>query len=513
MTAKEAEQDTEPKPLQVKLEDATELPSVVAASNNFGFELYRELAKDPANTNLFLSPYSVSSALMMTIEGARGDTAREMGAALQFPDNLLNTDDNQSNSPWQKNPVHLGFAAINQLLLGKDDAQISEIKEAIALKREQLEAAKQKLAEIKRTGEWKALPEAEQAEQLVADELNAALAQINQYELNVANALWGEKTYPFDPNFTKTINQYYGTGGVFSADFINAFPEERNRINSWVEDNTNNRIENLIPQIPTEVAKDLRLIVVNALFFKGEWAEPFGEAETKQEPFYLADGSTAQTTLMQNPEHPSARYAAFNADGSVFDTPLRQQAGQTGGLYPAESGFAMLELPYKGDELSMVLVAPFEADGLEAIEQSITATSLTRWLEALQQRKTHVVMPRFTLEQSFQLKQPLQAMGIDHAFNLRTADFSALTLSTDPNDRLFISEVVHKTFLEVSEKGTEAAAATAVVMMRTTSMRKTFPFTPVFRADKPFLFLIRDKRTGVVLFLGRLSTPLPEQTN
>ena len=210
---------------------------------------------------------------------------------------------------------------------------------------------------------------------------------------------------------------------------------------------------------------------------------------------------------MQNPEHPSARYAAFNADGSVFDTPLRQEAGQTQGLYPAESGFAVLELPYKGDELSMVLVAPFEPDGLEAIEQSITAASLTRWLEALQQRKTHVVMPRFTLEQSFQLKQPLQAMGIDHAFNPRTADFSALTLSTDPNDRLFISEVAHKTFLEVSEKGTEAAAATAVVMMRVTSAPRTFPFTPIFRADKPFLFLIRDKRTGVVLFLGRMTSP------
>ena len=507
MTTEEDKQDVAPKPLQVKLEDATELPSVVAASNNFGFELYRELAKNPTNTNLFLSPYSISSALMMTVEGARGDTAREMGAVLQFPNNLLNTDDNQPDSPWQTKPVHLGFAAINQLLLGKDDAQINEIKETIALKRGQLEAAKQKLAEIKRTAQWAALHEAEQAERLVADEINTALAQIDQYELNVANALWGERTYPFDPNFTKTINQYYGTNGVFSADFINAFPEERIRINSWVEDNTNNRIENLIPELPAAAAKDLRLIVVNALFFKGEWAEPFDEAETKQEPFYLEDGSTAQTALMQNPEHPLARYAAFNADGSVFDTPLRQQAGQTEGLYPAESGFTMLELPYKGDELSMVLVAPFEADGLEAIEQSITATSLTRWLEALQQRKTHVVMPRFTLEQSFQLKQPLQAMGIDHAFNPRTADFSALTLSTDPNDRLFISEVAHKTFLEVSEKGTEAAAATAVVMMRVTSAPRTIPFTPIFRADKPFLFLIRDKRTGVVLFLGRMTSP------
>ena len=121
----------------------------------------------------------------------------------------------------------------------------------------------------------------------MADEINTALAQIDQYELNVANALWGEKTYPFDPNFTKTINQYYGTNGVFSADFINAFPEERIRINSWVEDNTNNRIENLIPELPAAAAKDLRLIVVNALFFKGEWAEPFDEAETKQEPCLL----------------------------------------------------------------------------------------------------------------------------------------------------------------------------------------------------------------------------------
>lgn len=304
-----------------------------------------------------------------------------------------------------------------------------------------------------------------------------------------------------------TINRHYGTDGVVAADFKNDFVTERLRINRWFEQQTNKRIRGLVPELPPLVAKELRLVLINAIYFKGEWSVPFDEAETEDRPFLLADGGEINVPIMQNRQLTLGRYVALNGDGSVFDTPEQMHAGQTDGLYPDDSGFAVLELPYKGDALSMVLIAPNTAAGLPAIEKTITAAALDGWVSALSLRKTHILLPRFKLEESYGLKAPLKNMGMETAFNPRTADFTGLTTSTASRDRLFISKVIHKAFVEVSEKGTEAAAATAVMMGRPTSVPQVFPFTPVFRADRPFLFLIRDRRTGAVLFLGRLSEP------
>ena len=196
-------------------------------------------------------------------------------------------------------------------------------------------------------------------------------------------------------------------------------------------------------------------------------------------------------------------YAAFNADGTLFDTPLRIPFDvHEARFYPDAQGFTMLEMPYKGRGLSMVVLVPQAADGPSALEKSLTAANLQTWIGKLQKRKTNVFLPRFKLETNYEMKGTLQALGMTRAFNRGEAEFEGMCASADPNLKLFIDTVIHKAFVEVNEKGTEAAAATVIGMMGGSARPKDKPFTPTFRADKPFVFLIRDKATGSILFLG-----------
>jgi serine protease inhibitor len=210
------------------------------------------------------------------------------------------------------------------------------------------------------------------------------------------------------------------------------------------------------------------------------------------------------------------RYAAFNADGSFFPTPSEVPAGRDPDpktVYPGKNGFVMLELPYKGGDLSMVAIVPQDAGGLEELETKLSGDALQNWIGKLQRRAVHVYLPKFKLETEYPMKPTLVAMGMIRAFDNPGfpdgAQFEGMCASQDPEQRLFLAEVIHKAFVEVSEKGTEAAAATAILAPAAADEPEpaTVPFTPTFRADKPFLFLIRDIKTGTVLFLGRMVRP------
>jgi serine protease inhibitor len=484
---------------------------VVQANSDFAIDLYRQLAKENAGESLFFSPYSISSALAMAAEGARGQTAAEMGQVLRFPE-AARSAGNEAR-PWEMALIHKGIAAINRRInrADQDPTRIATIRSRIAERRKQLEAAKKRVAELERQRNWRELRTAQGKERMLATELNQLTALVDQYEIHVANALWGEQTYPFRQDYVDTIASHYGTGGVIPCDFRTNFPAARERINAWAAKQTRDRIQDIIPELPPDQARLIRLILTNAIYFKGEWAEPFKEANTKPRDFTLADGKTVQTPIMNAQNLEVARYGAFEADGSPFDTPLRIQRGQKAGLYPDENGFAMLELPYKGGDLSMVLLAPNRPDGLAAIEKTLDAKKLAAWVGKLQKRKTHVFMPKFKMETLYKLSETLQAMGMVRAFKdprlPNGADFTGMCASADPTLRLFISKVLHKAFVEVNEKGTEAAAVTAVMMMGATAAPVTVPFTPTFKADRPFLFLIRDTRDGTILFLGRMMNP------
>jgi serpin B len=312
-------------------------------------------------------------------------------------------------------------------------------------------------------------------------EMNAAHAD---YQLSVANALWAAEGYELRADYLKQLNDNYDAG-VEELDFKNATEAARTTINQWVAKKTAEKIQNLLA--PGVLTKQTRLVLTNAIYFKGTWRDPFAKGDTKPEDFHLAAGKTVKAELMH-----------------------REGGGYR---YADEGTFQALEIPYKGGpfpggELSMIVLLPREADGLGALEAQLTAENAKTWIAALQPaRKVIVTMPRFKMTQEFQLEEPLTALGMGVAFDKGKADFSGMTETKGKTGPGFvISAVIHKAYVDVNEEGTEAAAATAVVMVGAmASMRP--PPTPVFRADHPFVFLIRDNKSGGILFMGRVEKP------
>ena len=484
--------------------DKAEVAEVVQANSAFAVDLYKQFAKENEGKNLFFSPYSISSALAMTAEGARGKTALEMGQVLRFPKAARRVGDDAKALPWTTALIHTGLAALNERFnVPKENPKADAIRKQAGELRAQRDAAQQRAAELRQQRKWQEFRAADKQAGELSKQLGDLLQQIDQYELSVANALWGEKTYPFDPKYVETVGSFYKTGGVFPCNFKGDFEAERERINGWVEDQTHDRIQDLIPQGVLDALT--RLVLTNAIYFKGNWAEQFDKKNTREAGFALADGQKAQADTMHGNNLEKAHYGAFKADGSPFATPAMVPSQQP--LYPDQDGFTMAELPYRGGDLAMVLLAPQRPDGLAALETKLSTAKLTAWVAGLATRKMHVVLPKFRLETNYAMKPTLQAMGMVRAFQSagpKGADFSGMNLSHRPD--LYISKVLHKAFVDVNEEGTEAAAATAVVMARERAVVRE-PFVPTFKADRPFLFLIRDTHSGTVLFLGRVMNP------
>ncbi|HMF18030.1 MAG TPA: serpin family protein [Gemmataceae bacterium] len=289
-----------------------------------------------------------------------------------------------------------------------------------------------------------------------------------KYQLNIANRLWGQKDYGFLPDFLKISQDLY-QAGLKEVDFIDDTDGARKAINAWVEEQTNKKIKELIK--PGILSVDTRLVLSNAIYFKAAWLRPFSPKATKPGEFTTSAGKKVKVPMM----HTGARTNYFN-DGGVLG----------------------LELPYENHELSMIVLMPKKADGLAELEKELTAIQLKKWLAKLSDHQVKVMLPKFKVTAEFHLNDVLKQLGIKDAFDRRKADFSGMTT----RERLFISHVVHKAFVDVNEAGTEAAASTAVVMDRT-----SLPPPGVFNADHPFLFLIRDAKTGSILFMGRVADP------
>jgi len=479
------------------------------ANTGLGLALYGVLRQTEGN--LFLSPLSITSALAMTAEGAQGETADQMGRVLQLPSAYRRTGKDSALLPWEWRRWLEGLAQLNHHLRPPNAEAVDKTRQEIVTLRQQLEAAQAETIRWREERDWQAARAAEKAENEVVQTLNLALGQENPYALHLANAIWAEETFPLAQSYQQTIARFAGDEGVQAADFIHDFTAERARINDWVARQTQDRIQDIIPELPPDEARLLRLILVNAIYFKGDWSEPFAEDQTEPHDFSLSRTQKARVPMMHARRREKARYAAFQTDGSYFGTPRQILSGQTNGLYPSEGGFALLEMPYKGDRLSMVVIAPFDVEGLGAIEERLTPADLKEWIGKLEQRKVQVFLPKFRLETRYQLGPVLKTMGMPRAFTdprlPEGADFGRMCASKDPNLQLFISQVLHKAFVEVHERGTEAAAATAVLMPRATAMPTKVPFTPTFKVDRPFLFLIRERETGALLFIGRVTDP------
>ncbi len=481
----------------------------VTANNGFAFSLYQKLAEKEGN--VFFSPYSISAALSMTIEGARGKTAEQMAAALQIPDKARPAGNASQKIPMNFLALHTGHRDLSRLW-NRDDATTAPLRKEVAELRAELLKANALVTELQKKEKYPDARKAAARAQQLADQINERLAKLDQFELSVANALWGDKSYDFNSGYLETIEEFYGTGAFHPMDFRNNGAKERLPINQWVAEQTKGMIPELLQERMLTDAQwqRVRLILTNAIYFRGEWSNPFPESLTKQEPFFVTATEEKQVPLM-HAFGLEASYVAVEPDGQLFKTP--QEVPFNGDLpkcYPDDGGLTMLELSYKGDDLSMVFVLPRTKDGLKQVETMMTADNLQKWLSAAKPRSVNTWIPKFSLNEQTMLASALKSMGMVNAFEEfgpNKADLSGIAASEDLKDSLFISEVVHSATIEVTEKGTEAAAATAVIMAEPRSAVAMRPFVPDFRADHPFLFLIRDRRSGAILFMGRLVNP------
>ena len=379
---------------------AAEKAAIAEAVNAFAFDLYAQVRGGKGN--LFLSPYSISSALAMTYAGARGRTADEMAATLKFPADWL----------AQADRIHAAFARLNA-------------------------------------------------------DLNA---EGKPYELSVANALWGQKGYGFLKDFLGLTERHYGAG-LHEVDFARNTEGARKTINTWVEKQTRDKIKDLIPM--GAVQPLTRLVLTNAIYFNGTWMHQFEKKRTKDADFFVTAAEKVTVPTMNQTKH------FRHADCGTFQ---------------------MLQMPYKGNELAMVVLLPKQANGLPALEGQLSGAMLAERLRSLKHENVRLYLPRFTMTWRVLLAGVLKKMGMPLAFSASKADFTGMNGGVEP---LWIDEVIHKAFVDVNEEGTEAAAATAVMMLGTGMPRRPV----VFRADHPFLFLIRDTRSGAVLFMGRVVNP------
>jgi serpin B len=393
-----------------------DIPELVAGNTAFAFDLYGEL-RQTTDGNLLFSPYSISEALAMTYAGAEGETATQMADVLGFilPEPTL----------------HEAFGTLNADLVARGNAEQDP-----------------ESGEPART-------------------------------MRVANALWGEQTFPFNPEYIALVAQYYG-GGFQQTDFINAPEPAREEINAWAAEQTENRIQDIFP--PGSITEGTRLVLANAVYFYGGWEVPFNPNRTEDDAFFLLDGTTVNVPFM-----------------------VQQQWLP----YARGDGFQVIEFPYAESRFTFTVILPDEGQ-FDAVEAALDPVLLDSVLGQLADTDVVAYLPRFEFTfGSVSLKQPLESLGMTDAFDWERADFSAMIdAAARDTDRLCIDDGGHKAFISVDEKGTEAAAVTGIGGATPGAAPETEPLE--VRIDRPFLFVIRDTQTGTLLFLGRVMDPSVE---
>jgi serpin B len=387
-------------------------------NNQFAIDLYSEINKN-SNKNIFFSPWSISTAMAMAYEGARGETANEIQSVFHF-----SVDDDSRRSSYAK----------------------------------------------------------------MLNTLNKASGK---YELSTANAIWLQEDYPFLKDYRDIISRFY-LGEVKNLDFVNNPSGASSDINNWVSKNTNNKIRNIVS--PEMFDTNSRAVLTNAIYFKGKWEHQFDRDDTKTEDFTLESGSKIEVPIMR-----------LTDDELDFN-------------YVESDGVQILEMPYQGDKISMLILLPridisdpilqrrSEMEGFEPqqsdlnqLESILTEEKLQDWRNKLKPETVFIYMPKYKFETSYSLSDYLKSMGMNLPFRPGAADFSGM----DGTDWLYIDKVLHKAYIDVYEEGTDAAATTMISI----GMRAAMPRYVEFRADHPFIFIIQETDTGNILFMGRVNNP------
>ena len=381
----------------------TELPrslsqaevDLIEANNVFALKLFREIdAQSAPDSNIFVSPLSISMALGMTYNGAAGETRLAMGRTLEVQDLSLDA-------------VNQGYRDLIDLLFNLDP----------------------------------------------------------QIEWQLGNSIWYRDGFFVEPSFLD-VNRTFFDAQVNALDF--GAPDAADIINQWVSESTNGRIEEIVAD---PIDADMMMFLINAIFFKGSWRNQFDRSLTRDAPFTLRDGTVITTPMMSHQETMEVRLAG---DDLV----------------------SVLELPYGGDAFTMTVVLPRPDVSLESVIEVLDTERWASWISDLRDRESFVELPKFSFEYEIELEDVLTALGMGIAFDDRAADFTGI----HPPGGLFISEVKHKTFIQVDEEGTEAAAVTQVVLAQASG-------PGLFAVNRPFLFAIRERLSGTILFMGKMVDP------
>jgi serine protease inhibitor len=296
----------------------------------------------------------------------------------------------------------------------------------------------------------------------------SSLNKADTLTLLCANSMWAQKNYPFSDSYFKLVSKFYDAG-LQNLDFKADAEGSRKIINNWVEEKTKSKIQNLL--IPGILSDLTRLVLVNAIYFYGSWDKAFDEKETSKAQFYIEGKNNVQADLM----HMLFRFRYLD-DGDK----------------------KIIEIPYLGKTVSMLVILPKENKNLNSIEKSLNLDNYSLWLSMMTEQKIHLYLPKFKVTSEFELSDALKKMGMPHPFS-KEADFSGMTGHMD----LMIDKIVHKAFVEVNERGTEAAASTAVIMREKSGMVDI----PEFRADHPFIFIIKENKYNSILFMGEINDP------
>ena len=371
-------------------------PNIVEANTKFGFSLFSEILKTEQDSNVFISPFSISVAVAMALNGAVGDTEQGMTNTLQ----LQNIDPEGINQ---------GYAILQKTLQASDP----------------------------------------------------------KVTLTIANSLWGNQDFSFDSDYLQRNTQFFDAE-ITSLDFTD--PDSVNTINHWVNGKTNGKI----PEILDQISSDDVLFLINAIYFKGNWQTEFDTANTREDIFHLVDGSNIQVPMM------------FREDNYPY-------------FYSKE--FQAVSIPYGDGQIAMYIFLPSADSDLNTFLESLNIENWEEWISQFREQKVGVQIPKFKLEYKIELNEILKNLGMETAFNRSQADFSRMVSADTPlTGNLYISKVNHKTFVEVNEEGTEAAAVTGIGISVTS-------LPPQFIVNRPFFFAIRDNESGTMLFMGTVVDP------
>ncbi|XP_014636980.1 PREDICTED: serpin B10 [Ceratotherium simum simum] len=397
------------------------MDSLAKSINQFALEFSKKLAESAEGKNIFFSPWGISTSLAMVYLGTKGTTAAQIAQVLQFTRDQDITSRPESE---KKRKMELNSGEVEEI---HSDFQmlISEIKK-----------------------------------------------RSNAYILKTANRIYAEKTYPFHIKYLEDMRTYFGAEPQ-SVNFLEAPDQVRKEINSWVESQTEGKILNLLPD--DAVDSDTRMVLVNALYFKGIWEHQFLVQDTTEKPFRINKATSKPVQMM-----------SMREKLQVFHIENPQALG--------------LQLNYKSRDLSLFILLPEDMSGLDQLEKAITYEQLSEWTSAdmMELYDVQLYLPKFKLEEAYDLKSALSSMGMRDAFNQSRADFSRMSMLRN----LFLSNVFHKSVVEINEQGTEAAAGTGSEV----GFRIRLP-TIEFNADHPFLFFIRHNKTNSILFYGRFCSP------